>query len=317
MDTALNYLSDLTWGYRASRILQTAVRLKLFTHLDKKGRSCDQLAALCSAKPELLQKILIACVAMGLMQKEGDVYSNTALSQTYLVEGQPLYQGNIIAHAARVWDFWNELPNEVFSELPQEVPDQPHQDFIFGMRDITMAGRGQLFLDHIDLTGRKKLFDVGGGPGLYSILACRKYPELTATVFDLPETIAITRQIIEQENMTDRIAVCEGSWDTDDFGSGNDVVLFSNVLHGAESDALQKLQKAYDSMNPCGMVAIQEFVLNDAKSGPLIPALFNVMVGAYSQSELLELLPQAGFSNARIIVQSEQIGCTWMTATKP
>ena len=317
MDAALNYLNDLTWGYRASRILQTAVRLKLFTHLDKRGRTCEELAALCSAKPQLLQKILIACCAMGLLQTDSDVYSNTELSQTYLVEDKPLYQGHIIAHTARVWDFWNDLPNDVFGVPPQEDPDQSHRDFILGMRDITMAGRGQLFIDHIDLSGRKKLFDVGGGPGLYSILACRKYPELTATVFDLPETIAITRQIIEQENMTERISVCEGNWDTDDFGSGNDVVLFSNVLHGAESDAMQKLQKAFDSMNPGGMVAIQEFALDDAKSGPLIPALFNVMVGAYSNTELLELLTQTGFSNAHVVAQSEEIGCTWITANKP
>ncbi len=239
------------------------------------------------------------------------------MSQTYLVEGKPLYQGNIISHAARVWDYWAELPNDFFSTPPQETPDQPHRDFILGMRDITAAPRGQIFIDHIDLTGRKKLFDLGGGPGLYSILSCQKYPELTATVFDLPETIAIARQMIEQENLSDRISVCEGNCDTDSFGSGNDVVLLSNVLHGATSNALQKLIKAFRSLVPGGMVAIQEFALNDAKTGPFIPALFNVMVGAYSQAELMDLLEQAGFADAQIIVQSDEVGCTWITASKP
>ncbi|MBC8379849.1 MAG: hypothetical protein H8E62_11835 [Planctomycetes bacterium] len=184
------------------------------------------------------------------------------------------------------------------------------------MRDITMGGRGQIFINHIDLTGRKKLFDVGGGPGLYSILACQKYPELTATVFDLPETIAIARQFIEQENLSDRISVCEGSWDTDSFGGGNDVVLFSNVLHGPTSDALQKLQKAFESLAPGGMVAIQEFALNDAHTGPLIPALFNVMVGAYAKNELMDLLEQVGYTDAKVVVESHEIGCTWITALK-
>lgn len=317
MNSELSYLNDLTWAYRASRVLQTAVKLKLFTHLENQPQSCDQLAWLCSAKPELLQKILIACCAMNLLKADNGVYSNTELSQTYLVEGKPLYQGNIISHAARVWDFWDELPNEIFSTPPQEPPDQPHRDFILGMRDITAGGRGQIFSDHIDLTGRKKLFDVGGGPGLYSILACQKYPDLTATVFDLSETVAIAKQFIEQANLSHRISGCEGNWDTDSFGSGNDVVLFSNVLHGPISDAAQKLQKAFQSLESGGMVAIQEFALNDAKTGPLIPALFNVMVGAYSKNELIELLSQTGFIDARIVVESETIGCTWITATKP
>lgn len=317
MNTELGYLNELTWGYRASRVLQTAVRLKVFTHLEGGGQTALALAAACSAKPDLLEKLLIACCAMGLLAKDGDAYVNTALSATCLVEGKPLYQGNIISHAARVWSFWDALPEAVCTQPPQEPADQSHRDFILGMRDITAGGRGQLFLDHIDLTGRKKLFDVGGGPGLYAVLACQQYPDLTATVFDLPETIAIARQFIEQENLTGRIDVRVGDWETDDFGTGNDVVLFSNVLHGPTSNALAKLQKAYDAMVPGGLVAVQEFALNDDKTGPLIPALFNVMVGAYARTELLELLTRAGFSDARIVVENESIGCTWFTAVKP
>lgn len=313
----MSYLNELTWGYRAARVLQTTVRLKLFTHLDKASRSCEELASLCSAKPPLLQKLLIACCAMGLLQKDGEKYANTDLSQNYLVEGKPLYQGNIIAHAARVWDYWDNLPSEILAGPPQEPADQSHRDFILGMRDITAGYRGQFFLDSIDLSGCKKLFDVGGGPGLYSILACRKYTHLTATVFDLPETIAIARQIVEQEGLTDRITLRPGSWDTDDFGRGCDVMLFSNVLHGPNSNAAMKLRKAYESLVPGGMVAVQEFALNNDKTGPLIPALFNIMVGAYSEAELAELLKQAGFVDCRIAAKSEQIGCTWITALKP
>lgn len=317
MNTELGYLNELTWGYRASRVLQTAVRLKVFTHLDGGAQRSAALATACAAKPDLLEKLLIACCAMGLLAKDGDAYVNTPLASTYLVEGKPLYQGDIISHAARVWDFWDALPEAVYSTPPQEPADQPHRDFILGMRDITAGGRGQLFLEHIDLSGRRKLFDVGGGPGLYAILACQRYPDLPATVFDLPETVAIARRFIEQEKLTGRIDVRAGDWETDDFGTGNDVVLFSNVLHGPISNALAKLQKAHASMVSGGLVAVQEFALNDDKTGPLIPALFNVMVGAYARTELLELLTRAGFAQARIVVENEPIGCTWITATKP
>lgn len=317
MEKGLSYLNELTWGYRASRVLQVAVHLKLFTHLASKAQTCQELAKDCSAKEDILEKMLIACCAMGLLDKENDHYKNTELSGQYLVEGQPLYQGNIIAHAANVWDYWNQLPNEVLLKKTEENPSRDHRNFILGMHNITMSGRGHLFLDHVDLSGRKKLFDVGGGPGTYSILACRKYPELKATVFDLPETIAITREVLQKEKMTDRISVRQGSWETDDFGQGNDIVLLSNILHGANSMAALKLQKAYQSLISDGMIVVQEFVLNDDKTGPVIPALFNMMVGAYSQSELLKVVTETGFVNYRKVVESTEIGCAWFIAEKP
>ncbi|NIR07512.1 MAG: hypothetical protein GTN82_18985, partial [Candidatus Aminicenantes bacterium] len=55
---------------------------------------------------------------------------------------------------------------------------------------------------------------------------------------------------------------------------------------------------------------------NDEKTGQLIPALFNVMVGAYSCCELLSLIKEAGFKQARVVAGSQEIGFTWITAEK-
>jgi hypothetical protein len=175
MHQDLNAIADLTWAYRASRILQVACDLELFTHLSERSMTAGELAAVSSAKPDLLEKVLIACAAMGLVFKTGDQYRNSPLAVTYLVKGHALYQGDIINHAASVWNFWSDLPAAIRTAPPPK-PADPHRNFILGMHNITLAGRGQLFVSHIDLSGRKLLFDVGGGPGTYSILACRKYP---------------------------------------------------------------------------------------------------------------------------------------------
>jgi hypothetical protein len=318
MEKGLQYLNDLTWGYRASRILQTAVGLELFTRLSGRCCSGEAIAGLCSADLKLLEKVLVACCAMGLLEKQGAGYANSALSEQYLVEGKPLYQGNIIAHSASVWEYWDSLPGQLAANAAaSQDPARSHRDFILGMENITMGGRGKLFIDHIDLTGRAHLLDVGGGPGTYSVLACEKYPGLSATVFDLPETIAITRQIIAAKGMESRISVREGSWETDSFGGGYDVVLLSNVLHGADSSAAMKLKKALDCLDSGGLLAIQEFLLNKDKTGPLIPALFNVMVGAYARTELFSVIEEAGFTSPQLILQDDAIGCSWVTAEKP
>jgi hypothetical protein len=77
-----------------------------------------------------------------------------------------------------------------------------------------------------------------------------------------------------------------------------------------------KLKKAYDSMADGGLVVIQEFLLNDKKTGPLVSALFNVMVGAYSKTELISVVESAGFTNAELVASSEQLGSNWVTARK-
>ena len=305
------------WGYRAARVLQVANRLDIFTILSEKQMSVEQICQSVKSREGPTGKLLIACTAMGLLEKRGSRYKNTELSQTYLVRGSRLYQGDIIAHSASVWDFWHRLPDEVFLESGAvNIKPDEHRNFIMGMHNIAVAGRTRMFLDAADLTGRKKLFDVGAGPGTYSIAACKRYPQLKAVAFDLPETISIAREIVAKEHLKDRITLQEGDWETDDFGEGNDVVLLSDVMHGPGSKAEMKLKKAYDSMVSGGLLVIQEFLLNDSMTGPLISALFNIMVGAYSQSQLLSIVEKSGFLEGKVVASSEKLGSSWITAQK-
>ena len=318
MNDKVTWLYDVSWGYRAARVLHVANEIDLFTTLSDKEMTLEEICQSCQTKPDMTGKLLIACTAMGLLEKGVSRYKNTELSNTYLVRGQELYQGDIIAHSGTVCNFWNSLEDEVRIKAgPEKKPEDEHRNFIMGMHNITVAGRADVFINNIDLAGRRKLFDLGGGPGTYSIAACRRYPDLEAVVFDLPETISITKEVIAREGMQDRVSTQEGNWDTDAFGEGNDVVLLSNVLHGSGSKAEIKLKKAYDSMVNGGLLLVQDFLLNDEKTGPLIPALFNIMVGAYSNRELLSIVKEAGFVNAVVVVSSQEIGFTWITAKKP
>ncbi|MFQ6039538.1 MAG: methyltransferase, partial [Candidatus Poribacteria bacterium] len=310
-------LEYLTWGYRASRVLQVANNLDIFTVLSEGEMSVGEVSERCYTKRDMTEKLLIACTAMGLLEKEDEKYANSEFADTYLVRGRKLYQGDIIAHSASVWNFWHRLEDEIRLEnAPKDDKPNGHRNFIMAMHNIAISGRAKMLADNVDLSGRKKLFDVGGGPGTYSITLCQRYPQLKAVVFDLPDTIAITREVIAKEGMEDRVSVKEGSWDTETFGDGNDVALLSNVLHGSGSKAEMKLKKAYDSMTDDGLLIIQDFVLNDDKTGPLTPALFNIMVGAYSRPELFAVIKSAGFVRPKIIVSSKEHGSTVITAVK-
>jgi len=318
MEDGVEYISELSWAYRAARVLHIANRLDVFSILSGNAITAEQVSKKCNTKLDLLEKLLIACAAMGLLSKEADAYVNTEMAEKCLVKGGALYQGDIIAHSASVWHYWDKLEEEMCpADRKADAAAADHEHFIMGMANVAAGGRGQLFIDSIDLSGCKKLFDVGAGPGSYSILACRKYPSLRAVAFDLPETIEITRKMIAKAGMADRVSVVQGDWAKDDFGQGNDAVLFSSVLHGPGSNAALKLKKAYNSMLSGGLLIVQEFLLNAEKTGPLVAALFNVMVGAYSYLELSTAIREAGFVNYRLVAVSEKLGSGWVTARKP
>ncbi len=310
-------INEWTWGYRVCRVLEVANKIGLFGVLAGKSLSLHTLCKECRTKPPMTEKLLIACAAMGLVERDGTLYKNSEFAATYLVPGAPLYQGDIIAHSDVVRGFWDGLEEEICIEVPKADDAKSHRNFIMGMHNITLAGRGSIFSDNIDLGGRKRLLDVGGGPGTYSILACAKYTQLKAVVFDLPATIAIARQVVAGQGFTDRIGFCEADWEKDAFGEGFDVVLLSNVMHGGGSLAAMKLGKAMQAMEAGGLLVIQEFLLNDDKTGPLTAALFNVMVGAYSARELLSLVEEAGFVDGGVVVRDDELGAGWITAKKP
>lgn len=311
------WLSDLNWGYRSARILHLANRLKLFTAIASQSVSLKEVCQLLNTNEAMTEKVLIALCAMDLLEKDGAKYRNSEIADTYLVKGKPLYQGDIIAHSDYVRRYWENLEDQICKEPLGDVSeDDEHRHFIMGMDNLAASGRVEFFLKTIDLKGRKKLLDVGGGPGSYSIAACEKYPQLKATVFDLPATVSIAKEVIERDGMGEQVSVCAADWDKDDFPAGFDVVMFSNVLHGAESNTEMKLSKAYAAMEQGGVLLVQEFLLNDEKTGPEWPALFNVMVGAYSKSEILEVITKAGFTGAKVVGEDQQLGATWVTATR-
>jgi hypothetical protein len=297
--TSVGELMDMAWKFRASRVLQLAHKLDIFTLLSGKPLSAGDVADACGSDPVMTEKLLIACCALGLLRCEGGLYLNSDLAEDHLVRGKPLYQGNWITHVRDdIWEYWGEVLEERIGGR-RGVEPSSHRTFIMAMHEIAMAGEAEELAEYVDLSGRRLLFDVGGGAGTYAIFLCKRNPGLRAVVFDLPETIEIARKVIDEFGMSERITTIEGDWDRDDFGSGNDVVLMSNVLHGPGSGAEMKLGKAYRSMNAGGLLIIRDFILNENKTGPLSAALFNLMLGSYSAKEITELIAGAGFVNAR------------------
>ena len=175
------------------------------------------------------------------------------------------------------------------------------ESFLMGMFNMAMNLAPRI-VPEIDLSGRKHLLDLGGGPGTYAIHFCLQNPGLRATVYDLPTTRSFAEKTIIRFGLSDRIDFQEGDYLEGTIQGIFDVVWMSQILHGeGPEDCQEMLRKAVAALAPGGLILVHEFLLNDAMDGPPFPALFslNMLLGtekgqSYSDRQLREMLTRAG-----------------------
>lgn len=317
-------------GWQPARVLMAANRLDFFTQLGESSLNAEELAEKCHTHPRSTRTLLNACVALGFLEKSGNFYSNTPEARERLIRGRPASIADAIAHQDDLWSAWGRLHeavrnNRAVSER-WDLIEEPlvHRNFILAMHDGAVVSAPQL-AEVLDLSGRKLLFDVGGGPGTYAIFLAKKFPVLKAIVFDLPQTIEITKEIIAQYGMNDRISTQAGNYFKDDFGHENDVVLVSAILHSmgpGRSKGL--LQKAYDSLLPGGLIVVREGLLDDSGISPVGAVLFslNMLVNtgegqSYSGGAIIELMQSVGFNHMRVTPLPRESRSSLVIGVKP
>ncbi|WP_298272182.1 methyltransferase [Geobacter sp.] len=323
-------LLQLSGSYWNTCALHAGVKLDLFTPLAEEALSASVLAARLAYAERGLAMLLNALTAMGLLEKDGERYGATPFAARFLARSSPDYLGHIILHHHNLMAGWNRLDEAVRSggpvrgQLSRTDDAAARESFEMGMFNLAMLVAPRI-VPRIDLSGRRRLLDLGGGPGTYAIHFCRHNPGLTAVVYDLPSTRPFAEKTIARFGLMDRIEFRDGDFITGDIEGRYDVAWLSQILHaeGPEGCAVI-LGKTAAALEPGGMLLVQEFILDDTKNAPLFPALFslNMLVGteagrSYSEGELVAMLEQAGFENARRLPLDLPNGAGVVAATAP
>jgi hypothetical protein len=184
--------------------------------------------------------------------------------------------------------------------------DEKRESFLMGMFNIAMTNAPELTKE-IDLTGRRRFLDVGGGPGTYAIHFCLNNPQLHGTIYDLPTTRPFAEKTIAKFGLTGRVEFMDGDYLAEDIRGTYDVAWLSQILHGESPEACQMIvDKTVAALEPGGWIMIHEFILDDTMDAPLFPALFslNMLLGtdggqAYSEAQLTAMLGAAGVGEIR------------------
>ncbi len=300
-------LLKMSGSYWEACALHAGVKLDVFTALMEGPSSAPDLAVRLDCDSRGLFMLLDALAALDLLVKKRDMYSLTSFAAEFLSRQSEGYLGHIIRHHHHLVEGWAKLDEVVRSgqtvrrRISHDGEEAERESFLLGMYNLAMLLAPQV-VGSIDLGGRRRLLDLGGGPGTYAIHFCLHNPELRATVFDLPTTRPFAEATIERFGLASRIGFAAGDFQYDPLPGRYDAVWLSHVLHGeGEAGCARLLTKAAAVMEPGGVLLVQEFILADSRDKPLFPALFslNMLLGtpdgkAYSEGEIRDLLEAAG-----------------------
>ncbi len=273
-----NNLLDLVFAPSASYVLFAANRLKVFTQLAEKERTSDEIAASLNAQKYFVEGLLDACVAMGLLRRQGHLYSNSEMSDAYLVEGRPQYLGALIEVQSIEIAQWERLYDRIIGGRPGEGAQLEKEItaalFTKAMNNLGMMGEADALASAVDLSQCQTLVDVGCGSGIYSISLCRRFPEIHALLLDREEVLQTTRQFIEKSHLEGRISMRAIDITKESFGNDMDVVLLSDVLYQDRKTCEKILQSAYDALRPNGRLVIRGYYADPEGSQPLFGSMF-------------------------------------------
>jgi ubiquinone/menaquinone biosynthesis C-methylase UbiE len=300
--TTVDALMEMAHGYQRSMVLFAALDLGVFSALAKGPSDAARLARRLSLDPRNLSILLNVLVGVGLLGKRGKVYRNKEIADRFLADG-PLSKASILLHHLDCWPEWTTLGRKIRGGRKRPGKKKGYQEnFIRGMEDNSLE-RAVYVAKKIPLRKGERVLDLGGGPGTYGVEWAKRYPGTSVTVFDTPETLAITRKILKEKGASLQVALREGDFLRDRLGGPYDFVWISQILHAfSVKECLFLLRKVRRAIARGGRVAVQEFLLEEGGTSPPGPAFFSVhMVAAteggkaYTSGEVAAMLKSAGF----------------------
>ncbi len=304
LDAARARIMDVAQAYSASQALLTANNLGLLQALAGGPRSFDTLRRRSGCSRRGLRALLDALAALDLVRFRAGRVRLAPGTAALFDPGSPTYLGDVLDHQSRLYARWGRLERAVRSGQPvvSRAP-RPAQRKQFLK---AMVGGSRRSIEQtwrlVDLSGARRLLDLGGGLGSYAIAARRIQPRLACTVFDLPAAIHLTQRYLQAEGLAGRIRCLSGDARRDDVGGPYDVILISNVLHMfSRRDNLRILVRARRALGPAGLLLVKDFVLHRDRSGPRRAGLFglNMLLATeggelYTDAEFEGLFRRAG-----------------------
>jgi SAM-dependent methyltransferase len=312
-------IMQMAWGYVPPLVLEAAIRHRVFDVLDSGAKTVAETANATGASERGLAAIMNALVGLNFLAKDSHSrYSLTPESAAFLVSTRPGFQGGLIRHCSEhLIPRWLHLNEVVATGNPVSAVNQElsggefFHDFVLDIFPMSYPAAQFLARDrNFGTSGDPvQVLDLAAGSGVWGIALAQSSPRVRVTAVDWPEVIPVTKKSVERFGLADRFSFVEGDLHDADFGSGHQLATLGHILH-SEGEALSRklLKKTFQALAGGGTIAVQEFLVNQERTGPLnglffaVNMLVNTQNGAtWSVEEIGEWLREAGFKDVRTI----------------
>jgi 8-O-methyltransferase len=333
----------LSTAFWHSRMIVTASDLGVFAALGDHPATADDLAGGLGLKSPVLPDFLDALVALGLLNRDGEKYSNTAETEYYLVPGKRYFMGTYLTFVDRFMrPSWERL-DEVMRTGKALAADQGQHDGPEGegaeffentyadtnMQRLFVEAQDALSSEiaweisrRIDWKRWNTIADLGGARGNTAGILLQANPHLTGTVFDMPPLEPLFTEHMARLGVQDRAKYQGGDWFADPLPTG-EVLLCGHALHNWTAEQRRiVIAKAFGAVQPGGAFMVHDLMIDEARSrlNPLLLSLaMTLSVGGsgYKRSECEAWMREAGFVDVESVLLQDYDGHTVVIGHKP
>ncbi len=301
-------INELRYGPGSSLAMVAGVQLDLFTLLKDGPMTLEQMAGALDVRAVKLRPLLYALVVAGLLNVDGELFSNTPEAEHFLVKGSPAYMGGAVSDLPRRWSAMLNTAESIRTGLPQakldfsEDSEEELERFLRAIQPGAMAHAREL-IDRYDFSSCRTLADIGGGSGGMAIVIAEACPQIRATVIDLPTVTPIAHRIVRESAAADRISVSAADAIGGPIPGAYDVAVLRALIQVlSPDDAVPVLRNVYSALNPGGVIHILGQVVDNSRTSPVGAVEFTLLTlnlfdegQAFTEEEYARWLAEAGF----------------------
>jgi predicted O-methyltransferase YrrM len=305
---------ELARGFMASRALLSGAELDLFSLLAKEPLTAEEIAVAAGTTLRGTEILIDALSSLGFLVKKDGRYHTEPSVAPLLSAAAPDSILPMVLHMATVWQNWSQMTDIVLGrtapnlERNGALAKDNRKAFIGAMHVIASKAAPEV-VAAIHPGQARRLLDVGGGSGSYTLAMLNAAPALKATLFDLPPVIEMARDRIQAVGLLGRVELVAGDFYKDKLPPGHDLALLSAIIHQNSQGQNEVLYgKIYRALDSGGRIVIRDHVMSADRTDPLEGALFalNMLAGTeggrtYTFDEIKEGLTAVGFSRINLI----------------
>lgn len=312
-------IMQMAWGYVPPLVLEAAIRHRVFDVLDSGPKDIWEIQKATGASARGLTAIMDALVGLSFLAKdEQNRFSLTPESSAFLVSTKPSFQGGLIKHCSEhLIPRWLHINEVVATGKPVSAVNEEKSggeffhNFVLDIFPMSYPS-AQALAAHMNYGADGapvRVLDLAAGSGVWGIAQAQSSPRVRVTAVDWPEVIDVTKKTVAKFALSDRFSFVVGDLHDADFGSGYNIATLGHILHSeGEGRSRELLAKTCRSLAGGGTIAIQEFLVNKERTGPLnglffaVNMLINTTEGnTWSFEEIGAWLEEAGFTNPRLL----------------